>query len=377
MASSALHNLSLLLIVAGLVLLITSLHLNRRAHAYRQRIRSLLKLTHQALEPLDIPAAAWPILADSGWHTLHWQGRWFGQPVAGHHGAPATDSGHSSPLVFELRSGEDTHLTLTLNHTAPRGETRLFAEHLARIFILLLESRLHARSEALSAALAERAHLSLYLQHDMRNLAQWVDWVSSDFAACQQDDELLAAARRLRDNAPLAQERARRLFDALGQRHQDETHHPVDLRPAILQAARMCGLEPALEGNARAQVAPALLARALDNLFNNLAKVWRETATDHPTMQLHTTPPDGQHTDHCELHFHCPWLPGLPPLPAEKIFEPFASGRPGGLGLGLYQARKSLRETGGDLLATATAQGIDFRLQFPMALQNTYPPHTP
>lgn len=215
-----------------------------------------------------------------------------------------------------------------MNHTAPRGETRLFAEHLARIFILLLESRLHARSEALSAALAERAHLSLYLQHDMRNLAQWVDWVSSDFAACQQDDELLAAARRLRDNAPLAQERARRLFDALGQRHQDETHHPVDLRPAILQAARMCGLEPALEGNARAQVAPALLARALDNLFNNLAK---SGARPPPTTQPCSFTPH-RRTDSTPTTANCtstaPGCPACRRCPPKKSSSPLPAAVP-------------------------------------------------
>ena len=243
----------------------------------------------------------------------------------------------------------------------------MFADLLARIFVLLLETRLRARTEALSAAMAERAHLSLYLQHDMRNLAQWVDWVGADFAACTTPEALLAAAGRLRENAPLAQERAKRLFNALGQRTTGDRPEYLDLRPVILQAARMCGLEPLLEGEAGAWVARDLLTRALDNLFGNLARVWRENLATPPVLTLQSTATADPGRPMCALAFHCPWPAGLPPLPAERIFEPFSSGRPGGLGLGLYQARKSLREAQGDLLAQPTADGIDFTLHLPMS----------
>ncbi len=371
MAFTVLYSLPIVLVVAGLVLLATSVHLNRRARGYCRRMKNLLKLAGRDIEPLEIPAAAWPQLADSGWQHLRWQGSWFGQPVAGELGElPATPNPRSAPLSVAIRGGEDAQLTLTLTHAAPGGETRMFAEHLARVFILLLESRLRARTEALSAALAERAHLSLYLQHDMRNLAQWVNWVSADFAACTTPEALLAAARRLRDNAPLARERAERLFDALGQRPASEAPGPIDLRQAVVQAAQMSGIQPEIDGQARAWVVKSLLARALDNLFSNLAAAWRDAIAVNPCLQLRTTQvADGR--DMSELTFHCPWPAGLGlvPLPQEKLFEPFASGRPGGLGLGLYQARKSLREAHGDLLATPTPSGIDFLLRLPASAQ--------
>lgn len=365
MEFSVLHNLPLVFIAMGLVLLATSLHLNRRARAWRLRLRNLLRLAGEGLEPLELPAVAWPELSGSGWSCLAWQGSWFGQPVSGQMGAPpAKRASRGAPLVFDIRSGEDVQLQLTLIHQVPGGETRMFADLLARIFVLLLETRLRARTEALSAAMAERAHLSLYLQHDMRNLAQWVDWVGADFAACTTPEALLAAAGRLRENAPLAQERAKRLFNALGQRTAGDRPEYLDLRPAILQAARMCGLEPLLEGEAGAWVARDLLTRALDNLFGNLATVWREDMATQPLLRLVLDEQAG-HPLLAEMHFHCPWPAGLAPLPTEKVFEPFSSGRPGGLGLGLYQARKSLREARGDLLACPGPSGIDFVLRLP------------
>ena len=206
----SLDRLGFILLAVGVTLLAASYRIGRLARSYRRRMESLLHLASQPIDPLELPAAAWPELAGGGWQRLDWEGNWFGQPVAGMLGAETLGkrAAAAPPLTFELASGDEARLRLALTHTDAWGEHRLFAEHLARVFVLLLETRLHARTEALSAALAERARLSLYLQHDMRNLAQWVLWVSEDFAACGTPETLLAAARRLRDNAPLARDRA-------------------------------------------------------------------------------------------------------------------------------------------------------------------------
>ncbi len=358
-----LDRLGFILVAIGVTLLAASYRIGRVARAYSGRMKNLLHLASQPIDPLELPAAAWPELAGGGWQRLEWDGSWFGQPVAGTLGlalsAKKATAAHA--LGFDLASGDEVRLRLALVHADAWGEHRLFADHLARVFVLLLETRMHARTEALSAALAERARLSLYLQHDMRNQAQWVLWISDDFAACETQDALLAAGRRLRDNAPLARRRAEHLIGALGKHPAVEQAARVDLRQATLHAARLAGVEPTLAGDATAWVAASLLARALDNLFTNLAGAWRETSGASPALQLRTV----QDANMAELDFFCPWPPGIVPLAPEKIFEPFASGRPQGLGLGLYQARKSLREAGGDLQARPAAGGLNFLLWLP------------
>jgi hypothetical protein len=366
MGSAALISIGVLLIVAGLAILAASIHISRLARGHRRRMESLLRLASQPFDPLDIPAAAWPDLADAGWRTLNWQGSWFGQPVAGVLGDESTRTKKIvPPLHFDLQSSDEASLHLALTHANARGENRLFADHLARVFVLLVETRLHARTEALAAALAERARLSLYLQHDMRNLAQWVLWVSNDFAACDTPESMQAAACRLRDNAPLARERAERLITALSKQPKTEQAVLINLHDAATNAARLAGVEPRITGEASAWVMPEQMARALDNLFGNLAPNWRDTEPVSPVLNLRTTPVSGRML--AELEFSCPWLPDTPPLAAEKLFEPFASGRAGGLGLGLYQARKSLREAGGDLTARTDCDGLHFLLQLPAA----------
>ncbi|MEI4487408.1 ATP-binding protein [Frigidibacter sp. MR17.14] len=56
--------------------------------------------------------------------------------------------------------------------------------------------------------------------------------------------------------------------------------------------------------------------------------------------------------------------PGLDPAQAERLFTPFATTKPGGLGLGLVIAREIAREFGGDLRADppVPGQGAVFRL---------------
>lgn len=374
MASSDLASLALLLVVAGLTLLATSFRLSWLARAHRQRMDRLLALTGSAEDPLDLPAQAWPALAEAGWAGLRWQGRWFGSEVQGTQGRCPLGTGRSSSQknTFRLSSGDDVHLEIQLFAGSLHAEAQMFAENLARVFILLLETRLRNRTEALAAAMAQRAQVSLYLQHDMRNLAQWVTWVTTDLADCNDETALLALAHRLQGNAPLAHGRATRLMTALGrdQYLKMEGHalaSELDIRTALLEAAQLAGIPLQVSGDGQACISPAPLARTLDNLFTNVASNWRQQP-ELPPLEITITRACPLAAGVCcvEVSFTTPSPAGLPP-PAqpERLFEPFASGRPGGLGLGLYQARRSLCEAGGDLRAKLTGQGLHFVLSLP------------
>ena len=375
MAFIVLNSLSFVFLVAGFTLLATSFATAGRTKRYRRNMQMLLTLGREGLAPLDLPAQAWPLLEDGGWQQMTLAGHWFGAPVQIELGQVATTPSTSPTAppaarrdgVWQVDGGDDIQFTLTLRHRATRGEAWLFAEQLAQVFVLLLETGVRARTEAIAVALAERARLTLYLQHDMRNLAQWVGWVCADFGACEDDAALLSAGKRLRDNAPLAQERVHRLRDALGQKPVADNPREVDLQLAISKAAHLAGIEVHLSGVATAWIARGLLARVLDNLLSNLAPNWREVAAPKPTFHLHMQEATAHAPAQAEVAFLSPWPQGESPLPTQQLFEPFTSGRPGGLGLGLYQARKSLSQGGGQLSAEATQAGLSFRLTLPVS----------
>ena len=59
--------------------------------------------------------------------------------------------------------------------------------------------------------------------------------------------------------------------------------------------------------------------------------------------------------------------PGIPVAMRERLFEPFATSRKSGLGLGLALSRQTVLEHGGDLwVEDADGAGAHFRLRLPL-----------
>lgn len=350
--------LSLIFVAVGLALLAAVAYLARLVRRHRRSLSALLKLAKSELDPLQLPAAAWSALADGGIKRLDFSGRWFGQPVQGTFGTASDDS---RPFSFRITANDDIRLDFHLYARTDRGEARLFSENLAGVFRLLLETAVHSKMQALSAALAEQARLTLYLQHDLRNLAQWVEWLAVDVADAQNDTALLEVAQRLRSGAPHAAARARHILDATGKTRIPPAPQPVALAEVITEAAEHAGIPVTITHDALVLLQRELLNRTLDNLFANVATLLRS----HPDRSIAVE--ITRETDKVLTRIRIPRLAEVAQLPPEKLFEPFASGRPGGLGLGLYQARKSLTEAGGDLLAELQQDTIVFRLSLPGA----------
>jgi K+-sensing histidine kinase KdpD len=130
-------------------------------------------------------------------------------------------------------------------------------------------------------------------------------WIAADLSSSQDEKTLLAIAQRMTTSAPHAAARAERILAAA---HSNDTPEPqtLHIKHAICHAAELAGIGVTINGEAEVFIRSDLLDRA-----------------------------------------------------------PYASSRPGGLGLGLYQARNSLREAGGDLTAKAHDQKITFFITLP------------
>lgn len=353
--------LALIFLVSGLALLAAVAYLTFRVITHRALLGRLLKLAQDGIDPLQLPAAAWPILREGGIVRLDYSGWWFGQPVQEHFGS-ANSTAH--PFAFKVIADGDINLDFQLHAGSHHGEARLFTENMSGVLRLLLETAVHRKMEALSAALSEQARLSLYMQHDLRNLAQWVTWLAADLGTESNDESLLAVARRLRTCAPHAAARARRIMDATGKSNLPNVIETFQLSEVIREAAEHAGLPVDIEFDAQVKMRRDLLDRTLDNLFSNVSVLLRE----NPELMI------AVHISRCTekvmITFKIPFQPDT--IKTESLFEPFTSGRPGGLGLGLYQARKSMIEAGGNLAAIACGSNICFSLSLP-AIANATP----
>ena len=365
-----LYSVAVALVAAGLSVGTTLLWLRHLSRLHRQRMDQLLALRDQLHEdPLGTLLRHQHTLAQLGLRSIDWQGSWYGARVAASLGvaikpAQAPDTG--SGVLSQYFQYDDISLALRVGLKGLRGERRLFAMQAAEVLFAMLQGALAARQLALVAAINQRAQVGIFLQHDMRNLAQWVQLVAEDFGAADNDELLMLRARRLRKNAVLAADRAKRMAQALlnpaWQPSALTQLTELDLAAQILQAGHLHQVAIELEGAATLQWDSAALATVLDNLLGNVSNLSRERLlAAHCKVAIHEAAGEvgevgGDAGQHIQVHFETPHLPLEVPL--EKLFEPWSNPRALNKGLGMYQARKQAEQAGGQLYADHLGSGI-------------------
>ena len=295
----------------------------------------------------------------------------------------AIAAGRSIPRasVSVQRDGHRVELGLTLQALRPDGERSgpggggflvLFAD--------VTDLSRRESEERFAAGLAQLGELSAGVAHELRNSLATVQ----GYLALAARRELPAAAREEVDEARReAGELARIVDDFLTfARPGSGVVEPVDLAALLARATS----DPAL-GSVPFELVPAdeplppiagdphLLQRALRNLLLNAAQATlaraaadgatgatgaREAAPEPVVVRLRRDAAAAIVTidDHGT---------GLAPEIRDRLFEPFASGRPGGAGLGLALARRIVLMHGGSLeLRPREPFGIRAEIRLPL-----------
>lgn len=357
------YAIALVMVGAGLTLAFALMWLGRASRQRRHVLEELLDLRKRlALEPLEALAASGTLVARLGLPGMRWQGSWYGAKVSA-----SVGNAVKPPMLTYLIEQPDVSLSLEVSMRGLRGEARLFAEQSAQLLFAILEGALAARELALVSAMAQRARVAVFVQHDMRNLSQWAVLVTEDLERAQNPEQLLASARRLQQGAPMARDRAQRIAAALARPNQAQAAaqgdwQMLDLWHDLAQAAAMHQVE--LEGAAEVRDmphwdwSPKAWATVLDNLLGNVSRLARESMVSaRCTLQWREL------ADGAQLTFSTPQLPLHVPL--QHLFEPWSGASPGGSGLGLYQARRAAIAAGGDLQAEPCETGLSVILCLP------------
>ena len=378
--------LPLLFVGLGVVMLLAAWAVWHQGRRIRECVRDLLALPDD-IHPMDWPQQASTVLRRAGIGGMAWQGQWFGDPVQGQWGNPA----HPDWTGLTLDAGPDCRIELSWAGLARTNEAKALALVVVDVFVQGWLSRMRQRTQAVAMALAQRAHVHLYWQHDMRNLAQWVGLMADEFGSASPE-KLPRLAQRLQQQAPLVLAKAQKLlaateasapFPAHGLVSQapspatrsepcsetDTATHPQPEgtphahRPALRAcpvlavvegAAQLAGLslrcEPANDNPHISELHARALERTLDNIFSNVARDGAARARGQALRLTWTVQGDQFQARLLTPHLATPW--------PERPFEPMQTTT--GSGLGLYQARRSLRDVGGDLKAQPTPEGIAF-----------------
>ena len=378
-----LYDAAAVLVAAGISVGMVLLWLRRQSRLHRLRMGDLLALGRELhADPLATLTLHQATLANAGLQQLDCLGNWYGTQVAirlgttmALHSAPEGASGQD--CISQRFDHDDIALIVRVGLAGLRGERRLFASQAAQVLFAMLQGALAARQLALVAATSQRAKVGVFLQHDMRNMAQWVHLTAEDFAAADTDDKLMASARRLRSHAPQAAQRAQRMSQALlnptwqpsaaaalsgspglGGHDGDALPEWLDLPDYLAEAAEMHQVSIDLTGTASVEWEAGVLVCVLDNVLGNVSALARERL-----QPAYCAVVIDSLADRLEMRFETPQLPLE--IPLEKLFEPWASNSHSNKGLGLYQARKQVLAAGGQLTAKRLGKGISVVLSIP------------
>lgn len=328
-----------LLIVVGLTIVGVMLILWRQARIAAQLNLALIEL-NEALH-FDAPALlqqAWSLLERGGVVGMRWQLNWFGVLLEDSAGVHTGVNLQRKIVIGEMNLSINVWLRQA-------GERRYFSRSLVESFFLLLRTDMWIKSGTIDATLAQMAKLNLFLQHDMKNIAQFIQLMADQLqdASSENDARLLLYLRKA---SPMVRQRADHIVQSLTLgRTQKGASQQVDLGVLFQSLCDLYQVRLNLIGHISIEAPAAILERAFDNIFKNYHDLYRresiENALVSVTLERHEDGISVVISDHRVQ----------PKRQLERLFEPFWSCDPAGLGIGLYQAKSLLQECRGELSA--------------------------
>ncbi|SHG71573.1 HAMP domain-containing sensor histidine kinase [Massilia sp. CF038] len=329
---------------------------------YKARQASMLNLELIRLNEqlgFDAPAFlrhAWGLLARSSLRGMQWELDWFGVQTREEVGVAK-----GRPAQHRVEVGEMA-LVLTVYRHDGRGEQRYFEEGLIETLLLLLRTDMLIKAGTTDAALSHMSKLNLFLQHDMKNIAQFIQLMSDQLAAVPAGKEH-KVLDYLRVATPLIRHRADRIVRTLTVgAAPSAAGQPVPLRPLLEKLCALYDLECQIDGDAAVATDPNVLETVLDNILKNYKDASARENITHLLLEFTVT----AQNDTVQLTVQAPAAPRA--AAPERMFEPFWSSTPDGLGIGLYQARHLIEMQGGSLsVSQDDGQPLRFHLHCPVA----------
>lgn len=347
--------LSLILVGTTIgVVLVTLWYQARRA----DRINlALIRLNEQ--HGYDTPTfldAIWSLLEHSGIAGLTWRLDWFGVTKEGRSGLQ-----QGTPNQRQIAVGE-MQLSITFHQRDSRGERRYFEETLIETLLLLLRTDMLIKAGTTDATLSHMAKVNLFLQHDMKNIAQFIQLMAEQLAAIPPGKEQKVLDYLCRA-APLMRQRADHVINTLivGS-HSGMPPRAISLRQSIIQLCDLYALDYELNGDAWIQSSGNAADTILDNIFKNYHDLRSRENLPALLLRIFIT----VRTDQVEITVEA--ANATPIVAPERLFEPFWSNHADGLGVGLYQAKQMLEMAGGKLWVTQQPEApLRFHLTWPAA----------
>lgn len=327
-----------LILIGASIILATTWLLGQASR--RARITNELVSLNERLG-FDLPdflRHCWEPLQKAGFKGISWQLNWFGSSLS------QTEGSEGDVFIHRKLEVDDITLVVHLYDGKRRFEQRYFSTVLSESFFLLLYTDMWVKLGTVQGAFAQSAKLSVFLQHDMKNIVQLISLVSEqlDNTPAGKEAKLLDSLRTV---MPTLHERSDRFLSTLSSEAPEGDRAPVELSDALSKTAAIHDLTIEVEGGGQALINEQSLNSICDNLFGNYIDQARRDPESEPRIAISIETGDSsiEISIRDEHGKPCRW--------PERLFEPFWSEKGDGLGIGLYHARQLVQGAGGTLLA--------------------------
>ncbi|GJM11929.1 MAG: hypothetical protein DHS20C12_03320 [Pseudohongiella sp.] len=327
------------LILIGASIILATIWLLGQARRRARITNELVSLNEKlGFDLPDLLRHCWEPLEKGGFKGISWKLDWFGSSLS------KAEGSQGDAFIHRELEVDDIKLSVKLYDGKRRFEQRYFSTVLSESFFLLLYTDMWVKLGTVQGAFAQTAKLSVFLQHDMKNIVQLTSLVAEQLenTPADKEEKLLSS---LRSVMPILHERSERFLSTLSNNSPSGNLQPVDMSDALRKTADIHNLSIDIQGSGQALINEQSLQSICDNLFGNYIDQNRRNPDTDLDIEVSISEADS------ELKISIIDRNGKPCLWPERLFEPFWSEKGDGLGIGLYHARQLVQGAGGTLQA--------------------------
>lgn len=356
----SIFELSSALVLALIILLTTAIgfYYIRRTRLLSQSLTELHQLNQEVdHDTLLFFRRAWSVLHRIGVYQVVAKIYWFGEEKTIQLGSVPTKK---SLQIFKQIHHGDMSLDIVLQLSRQTARNGSLANLVLETFFSILERDVILKEDQVSSTQKRLERYQLFVQHEIKNIAQFIDLLSSQVAKIDKDEDKIRLAERLKKTLPVMADRAQKTIQSM--KNPSFSHDEImafSLKEAVQEVVQMYSLNCKVLGEAEVILNRDLLIEVLKNVLGN----FRDHNVDSElTIYLSANPQPNK----VEIQIHSRKIPGVV-LQPERMFEPFWTTSESGLGLGLFLARELLKKIDGEIHFQQSSQHFGFNLLMPKA----------
>lgn len=326
-------------ILIGASILAATARVLYRSREQAKRGQELVQLNERISFDLpDFLKQCWPVLERGGFVGLDWRLEWFGAAISGESGVL------TEKVLYQHFEVQEINLDIRLYHNKRGWDQRFFSQLMADTFFLLLRMDIWIKLGTVRGTFDQTAKMTVFLQHDMKNLMQLVSLAAGqlDRQVPGQEEKLIAS---LKKTVPSIRDRTQHMLNALVSSKGSGKKDSIDVSAAVQNVASLFELPVVIFGSATASISNEALQSILENLLGNYATMLLQK--DALPQDLQISIEQNSSTVKVQIEDRL----GKPVKYPERLFEPFWSEHGRGRGIGLYQSRQLVTAEGGSLVA--------------------------